>query len=474
MDGAESDGAESDWENETAMLGLASLGCSEVLARSIQVDSPGGDSKGATFCLSGEDAVRARKVQNLTAMLLSVGCGEVLARILLPDAAEGESLGDTMTVLSALSQEKMAALFQAAAVEMAARVGEGVEAWKSGTNAEAEAGLRTGKFVDGKYGSLELFDTGLEGYVGLPDVRVFEAMKREHTSTDKFTPDKEEWEHVVTKGPDGKVFVNNTERRAGTKMCEDFMKHEMTKKAGLTIEEVIALRLYTGPQFQKYNQHLRGLGEARTAKATQGEGAPQKLGGTRKAKKRGMERQYTTTIHAIASALKKVARFTKLPEGGKVYRGMSGVRLPAEFRVPDEFGCRGGVELGFLSTSTSKEQALAYIEMSKCRPTLFEIQLGQVDRGATLRWISQFPSEDEVLLPPLSNLEVVGEPLMMQTKRGPVNVCQLRVNGLTIDELQARRKTLHLSMCDNLMSEVELTVMAKAGDAYARQEEAAD
>ena len=41
-----------------------------------------------------------------------------------------------------------------------------------------------------------------------------------------------------------------------------------------------------------------------------------------------------------------------------------------------------------------------------CRPTLFEIQLGQVDRGATLRWISQFPGEDEVLLPPLSNLEV--------------------------------------------------------------------
>ena len=77
-----------------------------------------------------------------------------------------------------------------------------------------------------------------------------------------------------------------------------------------------------------------------------------------------------------------------------------------------------------------------------------------------------------MLLPPLSNLEVVGEPLMMQTKRGVVNVCQLRVNvnlkGLTIDELQERRKTLHVSMCENLMSEAELTVMEKAvsaGDA---------
>ena len=40
--------------------------------------------------------------------------------------------------------------------------------------------------------------------------------------------------------------------------------------------------------------------------------------------------------------------------------------LPEAFRVPDDFGCRGGVELGFMSTSTSKEQALAYIDMSKC------------------------------------------------------------------------------------------------------------
>jgi hypothetical protein len=60
-------------------------------------------------------------------------------------------------------------------------------------------------------------------------------------------------------------------------------------------------------------------------------------------------------------------------------------------------------------------------------PTLFEMQLGQVDRGATLQWISQFPAEAEVLLPPLSNLEVVGEQTM-ETERGLVTMCQLRVN----------------------------------------------
>ena len=74
-----------------------------------------------------------------------------------------------------------------------------------------------------------------------------------------------------------------------------------------------------------------------------------------------------------------------------------------------------------------------------------------------------------MLLSPLSNLEVVGEPLMMQTQRGAVHVCQLRVNvklkGRTIEKLQQRRKTLHVSMFDNLMSEVELTVTDKAGTA---------
>ena len=52
----------------------------------------------------------------------------------------------------------------------------------------AKLGLGGGKFVDGKYGSLDLFDKGLEGYVGLPDVNVFKAMMQEHASTEKFTP----------------------------------------------------------------------------------------------------------------------------------------------------------------------------------------------------------------------------------------------------------------------------------------------
>ena len=137
---------------------------------------------------SGEDEARQRKVQTLAAMLASLGCGEVLARSIL---GVHNVDGDTMAVLAQLSQEKMAELFQGSVVEMAAIVGEAVEAWKAGTNAAKEADA-SGKFVDGKYGGLELFDTGLEGYVGLPDVRVLEAMIWEHASTEKFTPSNNE------------------------------------------------------------------------------------------------------------------------------------------------------------------------------------------------------------------------------------------------------------------------------------------
>ena len=66
------------------------------------------------------------------------------------------------------------------------------------------------------------------------------------------TSDKEEWDYIV-EYIDGEWCVN----RAGNVMWPDFMTHDMTKKAGQTMEEEVALRLYTGPQFHQYNTHLR-------------------------------------------------------------------------------------------------------------------------------------------------------------------------------------------------------------------------
>lgn len=112
-----------------------------------------------------------------------------------------------------------------------------------------------------------------------------------------------------------------------------------------------------------------------------------------------------------------------------VYRGVSGMRLPKCFWIQDLNGARGGVEFGFLSTTTKREVktrkpsalhplwrsntcaktevlslsfqvAMQYISDGKALATIFEISVGMIDRGSSISFLSQFPGEEEVLMPP--------------------------------------------------------------------------
>ena len=63
-------------------------------------------------------------------------------------------------------------------------------------------------------------------------------------------------------------------------------------------------------------------------------------------------------------------------------------------------GVRGGIEYAFSSTTTDREQALLYANASTDpkstqASTIFEMQMGMVDRGADLSWLSQYPHERE-------------------------------------------------------------------------------
>ena len=69
-------------------------------------------------------------------------------------------------------------------------------------------------------------------------------------------------------------------------------------------------------------------------------------------------------------------------------------------------GLRGGVEWGFMSTTTDRRVAVQYSGRDRGRGTVFEIAAGRVDIGADLSWVSQYPGEREFLFPPLSCLEV--------------------------------------------------------------------
>merc|ERR1712039_1074378 len=72
----------------------------------------------------------------------------------------------------------------------------------------------------------------------------------------------------------------------------------------------------------------------------------------------------------------------------------------------DGFMLKGGTELGCMSTSTSKDIIGKYSQ-SSC-PLIFRVVSdGFMSRGADISWLSLFPSEKEVLYPPLTYLRPI-------------------------------------------------------------------
>jgi hypothetical protein len=289
------------------------------------------------------------------------------------------------------------------------------------------------------------FKKGLDVYLGMPSFNVKAAMEREHCaahdSYTKFSPSNNqdmntwpqmEWDFVVNYDPT-KEYPGAGERVGQS--LHFFLTHDNAKEACLTETEVIGLRLYSGPMFMHYNMVLR-----------------QQTG-----------KQYITTIHAIVSGIIKLSSIMKLPLDRKVYRGLSGVELPEEFWHADKYGAKGGVEMGIMSTTRSMGVAVQYSSYGQV-PTVFEIEIGQVDRGAELRWISQFPGEDEVVMPPLSNLEVVGDPYLrcLEGSHTQILIVPLRVNvnikSKTMEELESTRKDVLLSAIAEMQSEAEQEV----------------
>jgi ankyrin repeat protein len=193
--------------------------------------------------------------------------------------------------------------------------------------------------------------------------------------------------------------------------------------------EVISGRAYTGPLYVKMNGSLRF--------------ASKKFGNQEHLK----GNSYTNLIYACNSLLRKSSEISIIPPGRTVFRGMSGVKLPECFKVCREGGGRGGVDFGFLSATTNELVAVSYLG-GKAIPVLFQFDVGDIDRGASLSFLSQYPNEDEVLIPPLSYLEVIGDPFFKNTDKGEVTVYPARINcnlkSQTIEEIKGhRQKEIH-------------------------------
>jgi hypothetical protein len=70
--------------------------------------------------------------------------------------------------------------------------------------------------------------------------------------------------------------------------------------------------------------------------------------------------------------------------------------------------------------------------------------VGSIDRGAPLSFLSQYPAEDEILIPPFSFTEITGEPYTMDVDNAQVTVYPARINcnlkGQTMEQIEERRR----------------------------------
>jgi hypothetical protein len=258
----------------------------------------------------------------------------------------------------------------------------------------------------GVFGGTALFDSRLQEQVGFMDIAPLRAMFAEHClapgSSTAFTPpnlglvctpkgefafvvgedgiDQKEWKlkpgASPTLGPDSMVEGRNT------RTIDELLAAPEAK--GLLPEEIIALRLCSGPMHYVYNDVLRDLDSGH-----------------------GTRNTFPTTIALAISGIRKLGAVNKAPDDGAVFRGLSGLALPREFFELDEQGFAGGVEPSFMATTHDETVARKYSSGAGEYPTIFKLLLGKMSLGADISWLSQFAGEAEMLFPPRTHLQLV-------------------------------------------------------------------
>jgi len=161
----------------------------------------------------------------------------------------------------------------------------------------------------------------------------------------------------------------------------------------LTREEVVAVRLYSGPAYQPINGFLRQVanltGEHRLQMAQHA------------------RLSFAATIGHLCRAIRKLAAVATAEEASApLWRGVRGI-LPEQFWMPDGKGMVCAVDMAFMSTSRQRQTPIDY--MGRGSNVLWELKpQAETDaayhRGADISMLSQFAGEQEVLFPPCTML----------------------------------------------------------------------
>ncbi len=187
---------------------------------------------------------------------------------------------------------------------------------KSHAESQGPASSKFGVPREMSCGNISDFLSGLTGRIGDPYLDFEHAMEAEHCHRDDSetlfttrnyqieTCSKREWNIIVHGEPTADMHM-------GRKIpsIAELLELQVTVDAKLSRVEVIAVVLYTGPLFEKYNCVLRRWPSDSFEKMSA-------AGST-----------FTTTIHVLVSAVQKLASVVKMPDGLKLYRGLGGMYM---------------------------------------------------------------------------------------------------------------------------------------------------
>ena len=156
--------------------------------------------------------------------------------------------------------------------------------------------------------------------------------------------------------------------------------------AFLNIDEVKAVRLYSGPAFQPINEFLREVAKLSTNFRSRLAHDPRLT--------------FCATVQHIINAIRKLAAVVTDDEAKRpLWRGVRG-ELPNGFWTPDQAGMVCAVEMGFMSTSRRIHTPLKYMEGYGSPNVLWAIKpMLETDDafhcGADISILSQFKAEEE-------------------------------------------------------------------------------
>ena len=137
--------------------------------------------------------------------------------------------------------------------------------------------------------------------------------------------------------------------------------------------------------------------------------------------------RFTCTIHALASAIKKLQRLSQDEQGTLLWRGLGGLDV-AEFLA----SC-GFTDRAFMSTTKDRRTAMEYSGVKKgLVGTVLCIETSTTNNGAEITAFSQYPGEAET---------VWGACSFLQHRRG----CDTHLLGMGVRSLGIRGKNLFCS-----------------------------